>query len=271
MPELPEVETIKRDLSIKILNQTLKSLSVKDKSYLKRGDLSEDLLKNLQGKKILSMERKGKYLLFIFEKTALIFHLGLTGALVLNPTSLPENLKKHEILTMHFESDHLHYFDIRRFGKIYLVDHKNLSKFFTSLGKDALEISFEEFRDLIKSHNLKLKSLLLNQSLISGLGNIYTDELLFRAKIHPERPSRSLSEEEIKRLYQMMKALLEEAISLRGSSVKNYVDGEGKKGSFQERHLVYGKRGEPCPRCSAPLEYKKIAQRGTTFCPRCQK
>ena len=271
MPELPEVETIRKDLCSQILNKYLKNFFMFDENFLRKNKITLDTLKTLKGKRLLSIERKGKYLIFIFQEKALIFHLGLTGALIVNSYSLPENYKNHHILTLEFEGNLLHFFDIRKFGRLYLLDRENLSEFYNQLGKDALEISYEEFSNLLKGRIQKIKALLLNQKLISGLGNIYIDEILFRAGIHPERLSNSLSEKELKSLYHNMINTLKEAISLRGSSVKNYVDGEGKRGSFQERHLVYGKRELPCPRCGIPLEYKKIAQRGTTFCPHCQK
>ena len=112
--------------------------------------------------------------------------------------------------------------------------------------------------------------MLLNQKLISGLGNIYTDEILFRAGISPLKKGNELNPEEVERLFKTMKEVLKEAIKLRGSSVRDYIDPEGRKGEFQKRHMVYGKKGELCPKCKRPLVYKKIAQRGTTFCPHCQ-
>lgn len=271
MPELPEVETIRNDLSSRVIDKCLKDLFIFDEKFLRKNKLSSDTLKILIGEKLLSIDRKGKYLIFIFKEWALIFHLGLTGALVVGSLSFPENYKNHRILSLDFDGILLHFFDIRKFGRLYILERGKLSEFYEHIGRDALEISYEEFRNLLKGRFQKIKTLLLNQKLISGLGNIYTDEILFRAEIHPERPSDSLSEGELKSLYNNMINTLKEAIFLRGSSIKNYVDGEGRKGAFQERHFVYGKKGKPCPRCGTPLEYKKIAQRGTTFCSNCQK
>ncbi len=271
MPELPEVETIRRDLTPKILNKILKEITILNEIFLAKSKISLNELLTLKGKKLLSLDRKGKYLLFNFGEKTLIFHLGLTGALISDLQTIPKNLKKHHLLTMFFEHNTLYYFDIRKFGKIYLMDSSKISYFLDQIGPDALQIEFEEFKELLQKHHIKVKTLLLNQRLISGLGNIYIDEVLFRAKINPERLSNTLSQEEIKTLYEVMKSLLEEAILLRGSSVRNYVDGDGKRGKFQERHLVYGKRGRPCPVCGIPLQYKKINQRGTVFCPNCQK
>jgi len=269
MPELPEVETIKRDLERLLKGSILRELKVFYEPLLKKGGLVPESLDRLIDKKLSQIERKGKYLLFNFEDVYLVFHLGLTGSLIFNGKVDNQN-QKHLILKLDFEKGELLFFDVRKFGRIYLFKEEELKDFFKDLGKDALEISLSDFRALLKAHHLKLKVLLLNQRLLSGLGNIYTDELLFRAKLHPERFSDTLNDEEIKRLYENMKALLKEAIDLRGSSIRDYVDGEGRRGAFQERHLVYGKRGKPCPNCGEPLHYKVIAQRGTTFCPKCQ-
>jgi len=270
MPELPEVETIKRDLERHLKGLTLKGLKVFYEPLLKKSGLTSVTLNRLINKKLSQIDRKGKYLLFNFEEDFLVFHLGLTGSLIFNGKVDSQNLK-HLILKLDFEKGELLFFDIRKFGRVYLLKKEELKEFFKDLGKDALEISLSDFRALLKAHHLRLKALLLNQRLLSGLGNIYADELLFRTNLHPERFSDTLDDEEIKRLYENMKALLKEAIDFRGSSVKDYVDGEGKRGAFQERHLVYGKRGKPCPNCGEPLHYKVIAQRGTTFCPKCQK
>jgi len=271
MPELPEVETIKRDLERLLKGSTLKGIEVFYEPLLKKNGLTPKTLSRLTYKRLSQLERKGKYLILNFEEEDfLVFHLGLTGALIFNGKVNSQNLK-HLILKIDFEKGELFFFDVRKFGRIYLLKKEELKNFFKDLGKDALEISLSDFRALLKAHHLRLKAFLLNQRLLSGLGNIYTDELLFRAKLHPERFSDTLNDEEIKRLYENMKALLKEAIALRGSSVRDYVDGEGKRGAFQERHLVYGKKGKPCPNCGEPLHYRVIAQRGTTFCPKCQK
>jgi len=270
MPELPEVETIKRDMERHLKGSTLKGIEVFYEPLLKKSGLTPESLNRLIDKRLFRIERQGKYLLFNFEENFLVFHLGLTGALIFNGKVDSQNLK-HLILKLDFEKGKLFFFDVRKFGRAFLLKKEELKEFFKDLGKDALEISLSDFSTLLKAHHLRLKTLLLNQRLLSGLGNIYADELLFRTNLHPEKFSDTLSDEEIQKLYENMKALLKEAITLRGSSIRDYVDGEGKRGAFQERHLVYGKRGKPCPNCGEPLQYKVIAQRGTTFCPRCQK
>lgn len=272
MPELPEVETIKRDLKSKILKFPLKDIKLYDLSYLKRQNIVLYDLFSLKGQILNNIERKGKYLLFYFKEKILLIHLGLTGALILREkiadSPLPMN---HLILSFDFKNYLLHLRDIRKFGKLYIIQKEESKKFLSSLGEDALKISYEHFKRKISSYRGPLKSFFLSQKFVSGLGNIYTDELLFRAKLSPFKKGIELTEDEIKNLFKRMKELLQEAIELRGSSIKDYVDGMGQLGHFQEKHLVYGKRGMPCPICGTLLSYTKLQQRGTTYCPNCQK
>lgn len=274
MPELPEVETIKKSLEKKLIGQRLKDIKIFDYNFVSKNKLED--LNTIINTKLLSIERKGKYLVFIFEKELLLFHLGLTGSLLLfrniDKREISDKEKKHFILSFKFERYELVYSDIRKFGKIRkanIEDILNLKEL-KSLGKDALEIDFEEFKNIFSKKNRNIKILLMDQRVISGLGNIYTNELLFRVQINPFKNSKDLSEEDIKRLFFQMKDLLKEAISFSGSSIKNYVDAEGKKGEFQNRFLVYGKKNIFCPRCGKGLKYQKISQRGTFYCPNCQ-
>ena len=273
MPELPEVETIKRDLEKELVGQKLRNIKIFNYSYFLKNKIRN--LDSLLGTKLLYIKRKGKYLIFFFQKELLLFHLGLTGFFILSKRDINKFLdekKKYLILVLEFEKYNLSYFDIRKFGKIKKVKVENISKLkeIKQLGKDVLKISFEEFKNIIKKRKRNIKSLLLDQKFIAGLGNIYIDELLFRAKVSPLKNTKDLKEEEIKELFYQMKKLLKEAIDLRGSSIRNYVNVNGEKGKFQEKHLVYRKKGLPCPKCGEILVYKKIAQRGTTYCPNCQ-
>ena len=270
MPELPEVETIKRGLERKLIGQKLKNIEIFDSNYLLKNKVKN--LNIIVGEKLSSIKRKGKYIIFFFEKNLLLFHLGLTGYFLFIEKNELDKGKKHIILIFEFEKDRLGYFDIRKFGKIKKVKAEEFStlKELKKLGKDALEINLDEFKSIFWQRNRGVKNLLMDQKVISGLGNIYVNELLFRAKINPFKKSRDLREEEIERLFFQMKSLLGEAIDLKGSSIKNYIDTEGKKGEFQKTFLVYGKKGFSCPRCGNDLKYQKIAQRGTFYCPKCQ-
>ncbi|AEH22186.1 formamidopyrimidine-DNA glycosylase [Thermodesulfobacterium geofontis OPF15] len=275
MPELPEVETIKLGLEDKLIGQKLKNIVIFNQEFILKNKIQN--LDTIVNTKLISIKRKGKYLIFFFEKEFLLFHLGLTGAFFLfNDKKDEEKItikkKKHFILGFHFEKYKLIYFDIRKFGKIKMAKIEEIStlKELKNLGKDALEIDFEEFKTIILKRNRNIKNLLMDQKVISGLGNIYVNELLFRAQISPFKNSKDLKEEEIKNLFFQMKELLKEAISFRGSSIKNYVDVQGKKGEFQNRFLVYGKKNNVCPKCGEKLKYQKLFQRGTFYCPNCQ-
>jgi formamidopyrimidine-DNA glycosylase len=269
MPELPEVETIRRILVKNLLSQKLTGVKIVNKKFCKKQGVEE--LSSLTGQKLQKILRKGKYLIFLFETEGVLFHLGLTGALIFWE-KLEVKSYKHLILVLEFERKKLAYIDIRKFGRIKKFKKEEIDRLpeIINLGKDALEVDLEEFQEIIKKQKTAIKSVLLNQKLISGLGNIYTDEILFRAGISPLKKGNELNPEEVERLFKTMKEVLKEAIKLRGSSVRDYIDPEGRKGEFQKRHMVYGKKGELCPKCKRPLVYKKIAQRGTTFCPHCQ-
>ena len=266
MPELPEVETIRRDLAERLSGAELQNLKIR-LAKLIRPD-PKVFRKLLLGKTLEGISRKGKLLIFDFGESLLLVHLGLTGSLVFKDGSLPP--RTHVIFE--FDRGLLLYADLRQFGWLEAIARKDLSRhpFYASLGPDALEISLLQFERLLLSSRRRIKGLFLDQKKISGLGNIYTDEALFRAGIHPERPAATLSREEIRRLYSAMREVLLRGIELGGSSVRNYVDGKGRAGRFQEEHLVYGRKGRPCVRCGTPLAYRLVAGRGTTFCPQCQ-
>ncbi|MCS7150707.1 MAG: DNA-formamidopyrimidine glycosylase [Caldimicrobium sp.] len=272
MPELPEIETIKRDLERTLLHDKLIEVRVFDKDFIsKRGPGTQEL-KTLISQDLTSIERKGKILILKFSSKALLFHLGMTGALIYQKDHPPIDRGKHLILNLSFQGGQLIFRDIRKFSRIWIIPNNGLHPWLDdNLGPDALEISKEAFFNLMQKTNRRVKTILLDQKRIAGLGNIYADELLFRAKISPLRPANSLLPEEIELLYEHMRQLLSEAIELRGSSIKDYVDGLGLKGFFQERHQVYGKRNLPCQKCGNPLVFTIINSRGTTFCPSCQR
>ncbi len=273
MPELPEVETIKRDLEKELVGALLEEVKVFQKDFIKRLGLEFENFEKLKEKSLKSLWRKGKYLIFNFGSHVLIFHLGLTGILIFSFEEDPLGQGKHKLLALKFSSGFLIFYDIRKLGKIFIVSREELPKVL-NIGYDALEISLEDFKRLFQTFRgskVSLKAFLLDQKYLAGLGNIYIDELLFRAKISPLRPVSDLKEEELERLYFSLKELLELAIALRGSSIRNYLDGRGERGSFQERHLVYGKAGSPCPLCGNSLQKIKINQRTTVYCINCQK
>lgn len=269
MPELPEVETIKNQIRNELIGKCLNSVEILDHSFLRKQRSLN--LKLLVHQKVRDILRKGKYLLFYFESYALLWHLGLTGNLILLNKALNTPDLKFLRLVLHFEDRSLGYFDIRKFGRMKTFVLNFIPEEIKSLGLDAYDISLEDFSELVKKSRRNLKVFLLEQRYIAGLGNIYVDEILFRAGLSPKRTTNSLSDKEIFRLFETMKEVLKEAIFLRGSSVRDFLDAEGRPGEFQKRHLVYGKRGSPCAVCNTPLSYEKIMQRGTTFCRVCQQ
>ncbi len=262
MPELPEVETVVRTLrpaiiGRRILNAEFTQLRVLIGSPHKTS-------KALSGRRIQSIERHGKFISIRLDKGFLVVHLGMTGKLLVNAE---KSKWTHAIFTL--DEGVLQYDDQRQFGRIEYGDE--LPGRVAALGPEPLEVSFEDFRERVKSRKSAIKAVLLNQAVVRGVGNIYADEALFRAGVHPKKPAASLSKDRMRRLYDAMREVLAEAIASRGSSISNYVDAEGRKGSFQQSHRVYQRTGEPCVKCGTKIKRILVAQRGTHFCPKCQK
>jgi formamidopyrimidine-DNA glycosylase len=262
MPELPEVETVVRTLrpaitGRRILNAEFLQLRVLRGSPLKTA-------KALAGRRIESIERHGKFIAIRLDRGFLVVHLGMTGKLLVNaePTKWT-----HAVFTL--DRGVLHYDDQRQFGRIeYGIE---LPERVVALGPEPLEISLPDFIARVHARKSPIKAVLLNQAVIRGMGNIYADEALFRAGVHPKRSAASLRKDRIERIYDAMREVLVEAIDSRGSSVSNYVDADGRKGSFQTAHRVYRRTGKPCTNCGAKIERIVLAQRGTHFCPKCQR
>ncbi|MBX6424064.1 bifunctional DNA-formamidopyrimidine glycosylase/DNA-(apurinic or apyrimidinic site) lyase [Thermosulfurimonas sp. F29] len=268
MPELPETETIRRDLVAVITGKTIQELRVLVPKLARPGP--EIFCLQLKGRKIRGLQRHGKLLLFELGKEVLLVHLGMTGALIFRSS---EALPPYTHIVFYLDGGKLFYADPRRFGWLEVLPAEALPRhpFYASLGPDALKVDFLEFEKKISGHKRRIKEVLLDQRVLAGLGNIYTDEALFRAGIHPCRRATGLTPEEKRRLFEAVKTVLHRGIELRGCSIRNYVDGHGNPGHFQNELRVYGRRGEPCFRCGTPLLYTRIAGRGTTFCPSCQR
>lgn len=242
MPELPEVETIRRQLDKKIVG------------------------KKLNGKKIAAVRRRAKLLIIDFnDGSSLVFHLKLTGQLIFNAKP-----SKYTRKVFNFDDgSRLIFNDARKFGWWKMV--KNTREIEKNFGPEAIALGFQIFRDLLKKRpNAKIKPLLMDQKFIAGIGNIYSDEILFAAKVHPLRRVKTLRAQEIRLIHQNIQKILKEAIKYRGSSVQYYLDAFGQKGNFVKRHRVYQKEGEPCPRCGAKIKRIKLGGRSARFCPRCQ-
>ena len=197
-------------------------------------------------------------------------HLGMTGQIVVTPADAPIPPHTHFFLVLD-DGRELRYTDIRRFGRIRILLDGEREALIGRLGLDPLEMSEKDFRQTITSRSAQIKALLMDQRVLRGMGNIYTDESLWRAKIHPRRLGTKLNEREVKALYKAIHSVLTEAIRSRGSSVSDYVDSDGQRGEFQLRHRVYQREGKKCYRCGRVIRRAIVAGRSSFFCPRCQK
>ncbi len=229
-----------------------------------RGD-PDGTAQGLAGRKVRGVQRHGKFIEIQLDAgRCFVVHLGMTGKLLMNGTP---GKHTHAILTL--DRGSLLYDDSRQFGRLELST--GLPARVQMLGPEPLEVALEEFTRRLRGRKTTMKALLLNQQFLRGVGNIYADESLFRAGIHPLAIAARLKPERGKKLHAAIREVLREAIAAGGSSVSDYVDVDGRQGSFQVRHNVYQKTGEPCPRCGGRIRRILVAQRGTHFCPRCQK
>ena len=262
MPELPEVETVVRSVRPYLLGSGI--LSVELSSHrVTRADHTLTAAA-LTGRTIQQVRRQGKQILIDLDKGLLYVHLGMTGKLLWNATP-------GKYTRAHFELTNgtLLYDDIRMFGRVEF--YSSAPSLLSRIGPDALTVSFGDFYGRLQKYRGRIKAVLLNQSFISGVGNIYADEALFAARISPKAAVPRLSKPRALRLHAQLLDILKLSIENRGSSISDYVDGQGERGSFQQLHNVYGKGGEPCPRCANPIRRIVLAQRGTHYCPRCQR
>ena len=271
MPELPEVQTIVSDLKKAIVGKKIVSFESSFTKALKSGTLT-DFKKNIIGEKIIGVERIGKNIVINLNSgMTILVHLKMTGQLVSSES--PEKTKHlHHCFILNKGS--LCFYDIRKFGTLSLIETSQLKDKFSKLGTDPLskEFSLEKLKGLLKkAPNKPVKALLMEQGLISGIGNIYASEILFDAKIDPRKKSSSLKNKEVEKLLESIKKILKKAILMRGTSVSDYRDASGKKGSFQDVLKVYKKDGQKCPTCDTIIEKSIIGQRSTFFCPKCQK
>ena len=272
MPELPEVETIKRDLEEKIKGKKVEKVVVVNDKCIKM-PASGEFISGIEGRLFQQIKRRGKYLIIELDSgDNLVIHLKLTGRLIY---SLKEKkLDYSKIIFIFYDSTQLTFTDMRGFGNVWLLPDKEFERIpsLKNLGPEPLEEEFtvDKFKELLKEKRTDIKSLLMNQEFIAGIGNIYSQEALFLSGIHPKRKALSLHYEEIGRLYNNLRSVLNEAISYRGSSVDAYVDLQGEKGKYKPHLRVYGREGKNCLICGAIIQKINIKGRGTRFCPRCQ-
>jgi formamidopyrimidine-DNA glycosylase len=288
MPELPEVEVVKKSLESKILNLVLSKVQLNTKK-LRYKIISSDF-KKIVGKKIISIKRRSKYLLINFSnKITVLVHLGMTGKFFIKESK--KNLervsfyyetnnknKKHDHIIFNFKKDvTLIYNDVRKFGFIKIIDSKNFlkNKHLNILGPEPLskEFSFSYFKKKILNKKNNVKNILMDQKFVSGLGNIYVNEILFLSQINPKKKIRGISDKEIKKIVANTKRILKKSIDLGGSSIKDFNDSSGKRGRFQQKFKVYNRQGLMCSsrNCKACVKKTYIAKRSTFYCNICQK
>ncbi|MEW6171929.1 MAG: DNA-formamidopyrimidine glycosylase [Bacillota bacterium] len=273
MPELPEVETIRRQLNDKITGLTIIDCAVYLEKTVRKP--SPEVFRNqIRGRKILGVSRRGKYLLFSLDGGySLIVHLRMTGQLIWENDTEP--LPRHTHLVFHLDRGRLRLTDLRQFARVSLLAAEECKKQagLDKLGPEPLESEFSEnyLAAVLQKSRRRLKPLLLEQQTVAGVGNIYADESLYRAGLHPNRVASDLSIREASALYSAIKEVLQEGIAHRGTSLRNYVDADGREGTHQDFLKVHGRAGRPCPRCNTPVQKIRLGGRGTYFCPECQK
>ena len=277
MPELPEVEIVSKDLEREIVGRRVKAVEVDAMRSVRRHHNRKQFINRLEGKKIVGVERRGKYILCRLEGDEVwVIHLGMSGQLLRAKTSREIRPKHTHVVVTFQKGGQLRFVDPRTFGEMFVVDVDELEKTTGPghLGVDPLDraMSWESFGALISQKKVQLKRLLMDQKFIAGIGNVYSDEILWGAGLRWDRISDSLSSQEVRRLYRSMIEVLQDAVKYRGSSLSDgqYVDLFGKPGEYQDHHKVYGRDGETCRRCRQVLVRERVGGRTTYFCPACQ-
>lgn len=258
MPELPEVYTMAEGLKT-LIGRKISSVWADKPKIL-------NIVKKSEGRTILRVERKGKNIVLNLDKGfSMLVHPKMTGRFLLNQQD------KYGRVIFNFDNgDFVTFSDKRRFARVAFMQTNKIQDEFSSIGPDALDVSFNDFKNLINLKKGKIKQMLMDQSVVAGIGNIYADEILWKAKINPLKSARELSPKELKNIFSAMNFILKKSIKLRGVSIQDYRDVFGKMGGYQNHRLVYGREGEKCPRCESKIQKIKIAQRSAHFCPKCQ-
>lgn len=272
MPELPEVETTRRGLEPAVIGRRLNRVEIKQPRL--RWQIPMYLPQTLQGRVIKSLKRRGKYLLFEIDHGTLVVHLGMSGSLRLEPRSMVNCRRPHDHVIFEFEDgDCLVFHDPRRFGAVLwttlpIQSHPLLR----NLGPEPLESDFDGHRlyRASRGHSQAVKNFIMDQKVVVGVGNIYANEALFCAGIHPARAAGRVSEKRYLRLANCIRQVLQDAIARGGSTLRDFVNGQGQPGYFQLTLNVYGREGKPCPRCGTAIKKIRLGQRATYFCPSCQ-
>jgi formamidopyrimidine-DNA glycosylase len=281
MPELPEVETVARGLHERVAGDVIQSVWLGEKPETFKSP-PQEIVRVLEHSRIVQVRRVGKHIVIDLERVSRkraanrehaqwIVHLGMTGRMQVT-TSATEVAKHTHAIAKLASGRELRFVDPRRFGRLAVVKTNSAAPDgFRAPGDEPLEAQAERFIELFRGRKTPIKSALLNQKLLSGVGNIYADEALFRAGIRPRRRAASLNRDELRRLHKAVQEVLKEAIAAGGSSISDYVDADGEEGFFQLQHRVYGREGEPCLVCRTPVKRVVIGGRSSHYCSHCQK
>ncbi len=271
MPELPEVETVARGLRESLIARTIIGVTVDWPRTVARPPL-EEFRQRVVGRQVVSVGRRGKYVVIGLDRGHLLIHLKMSGHLQVVPASEPLDKHTHTLFDLD-DGQQLRFQDTRKFGRVYLVDDPQ--QVTAALGPEPLadDFTLDDFRQRLARRSGRLKSLLMDQRFLAGIGNIYADEALFAAQLHPLRKADSLAPDEQARLYEAVRSVLRRAVASRGTTLGDggYRDTRGQAGAFQDQIAVYGRTGKPCPSCEAPVERLVIGGRSSHFCPQCQK
>lgn len=273
MPELPEVESVRTHLAPVLEGRQLERVEITD-ARLTRPLEPEGVARELEGERVSAVERRGKYLIVRFESgRALLIHLRMTGSLRHAPAgTLPDDPHRRAVVRLDDGSD-VAYRDVRRFGTWLLLGPSELDPYLDArVGPEPLSARFrtQSLAARLGNRRAPVKAALLDQRTVAGIGNIYADEALWRARIHPLRPARDVKPDEVRALHRAIRRTLELGIARQGATLRDYALPNGDTGGMQDEFNVYGREGEPCPRCGTPVEKIRVAGRGTWYCPRCQ-
>ncbi len=272
MPELPEVETVVRDLRPHLVGRRIVAVEAGRKQLRRRWSPAWRRL--LVGQEVASVRRRGKWIVVALGGgSCLVVHLGMTGQFFVTPAVAERAAHTHLVFRLDQGDAELRFRDIRRFGSATVwATADAVERFFeqSGLGPEPFDLDAGYWRRCLAATERCLKAVLLDQHVVAGVGNIYADESLFTARLHPERRGRDLRPAAADRLRRAITTVLTRAIERRGSSIRDYVGGSGRKGQYQEEFRVYGRTGEPCPRCGQPIECIRLAGRSTHYCSRCQ-
>lgn len=271
MPELPEVETVVRSLRQPLIGRTIEHMWYDWARTIHSPD-PDQFAARIAGQRFTAIKRRAKYIVCELDSDILIVHLKMTGRLYVSPDDASDHADKWVHFRLQLDNGHqLRFSDYRKFGKVYLTH--DLETITGKLGPEPLSPAFtlDVFKARMKGRSKQIKPLLMDQTFIAGVGNIYADEALHRAQIHPMQPVDQLDEDTIARLYTMIQTVLKDGIAREGASVDWYRKPDGTQGSMQNYLFAYDRTGEPCYTCGTPIEKIRVAQRGTHYCPNCQR